>query len=98
MTEISTPPILRHALDQPSAFTPKNLIDDVRRSRQIPAGIVPPVCILEFDGDITDWLVRDGIAKPFGPGRVFTPRCLRWILKVYPAESSREPSADPTRY
>jgi hypothetical protein len=51
MTEDSTPPILGHALDQPSAFTPKNLIDDVRRSRQIPAGIVPPVCILEFDGD-----------------------------------------------
>src|SRR5260370_1717528 len=71
MTEDSTPPILGHALDQPSAFTPKNLIDDVRRSRQIPAGIVPPVCILEFDGDITDWLVRDGIAKPFEPWACF---------------------------
>jgi len=47
------------------------LIDDVRRSRQIPAGIVPPVCILEFDGDITDWLVRDGLAKPFGPWACF---------------------------
>src|ERR1700682_3253058 len=71
MTENSTPPILRHALDQPSAFTPKKLIDDVRRSRQIPAGMVPPVCILEFDGDITDWLVRNGIAKPFGPWACF---------------------------
>jgi uridine phosphorylase len=67
MTEDSNPPILDHALDQPSAFTAKNLIDDVRRSRQIPSGIVPPVCILEFDGDITDWLVREGIAKPFEP-------------------------------
>ena len=66
MTEDSIPPILRHALDQPSAFTPESLIDDVRRSRQIPAGSVPPVCILEFDGDITDWLVRDGMAKPCG--------------------------------
>jgi uridine phosphorylase len=71
MTEDRTPPILGHALDQPSAFTPENLIDDVRRSRQIPAGIVPPVCILEFDGDITDWLVRDGIAKPFAPWACF---------------------------
>jgi len=71
MTEDSILPILRHALDQPSAFTPENLIDDVRRSRQIPAGIVPPVCILEFDGDITDWLVRDGIARPFGPWACF---------------------------
>src|SRR5260370_10689268 len=75
MTEDSAPPILGHPLDQPSAFTPKNLIDDVRRSRQIPAGIVPPVCILEFDGDITDWLVRDGIAKRFGPCACFhTPK------------------------
>jgi uridine phosphorylase len=71
MTEDLIPPILGHALDQPSAFTAKKLIDDVRRSRQIPAGIVPPVCILEFDGDITDWLVRAGIAKPFGPWACF---------------------------
>jgi hypothetical protein len=42
MTENSTPPILDHALDQPSGFTPKNLIDDVWRSRQISGGIVPP--------------------------------------------------------
>jgi uridine phosphorylase len=71
MTEDSIPPILRHALDQPSAFTPDSLIDDVRRSRQIPAGMVPPLCILEFDGDITDWLVRDGMAKPFEPWACF---------------------------
>jgi uridine phosphorylase len=71
MTEDSTLPILRHALDQASAFTPENLIDDVRRSRQIPLGIVPPLCVLEFDGDLTDWLVRDGIAKPFGPWACF---------------------------
>src|SRR5260370_38410468 len=71
MTEDSAPPILGHPLDQPSAFTPKNLIDDVRRSRHTPAGIVPPLCILEFDGDIPDWLVRDGMAKPFGPWACF---------------------------
>jgi uridine phosphorylase len=71
MTEDSTPPILGHALDQPSAFTAENLIGDVRRNRQIPAGIVPPLCILEFDGDMTDWLVREGLAKPFGPWACF---------------------------
>jgi len=71
MTEDSVLPILGHALHQPSAFTPENLIDDVRRRRQIPVGAVPPVCILEFDGDITDWLVRDSIAKPFTPWTCF---------------------------
>ena len=71
MTEDSIPPILDHALDQASAFTPENLIDDVRRSRQIPAGIIPPVCVLEFDGDLTDWLVRSGMAKSFPPWACF---------------------------
>jgi uridine phosphorylase len=71
MTEDGAPPILSHALDHPSAFTPENLIDDVRRSRHIPGGTVPPLCILEFDGDLTDWLVRDGIAKPFAPWACF---------------------------
>ena len=40
-------------------------MDDVRRSRHIPNGDVPAVCILEFDGDLTDWLVKEGLAKPF---------------------------------
>jgi uridine phosphorylase len=66
MTEDSTkPPILDHPLLEPSVFTPGALMDDVRRARGIPEGIVPPLCILEFDGDITDWLVREGIARPF---------------------------------
>jgi uridine phosphorylase len=38
---------------------------DVRQARQIPEGDVPPLCVLEFDGDLTDWLVQEGIAKPF---------------------------------
>lgn len=79
--EDSTPPILDHAVDQPSSFTPENLIDDVRRQRQIPAGIVPPVCILEFDGDLTDWLVRDGMAEPFAPWACFHTTMFRIDLE-----------------
>jgi uridine phosphorylase len=71
MRDDSKPPILDHALDQPSAFTARNLMDDVRRSRQVPSGNVPPVCILEFDGDLTDGLVRDGIARLFEPWACF---------------------------
>ena len=40
-------------------------MDDVRRNRQIPDGDIPAICILEFDGDLTDWLVKEGLAKPF---------------------------------
>ena len=61
----ATIPLLRHPLEEPSSFTAINLIESVRRTRQIPDGIVPELCILEFDGDLTDWLVGQGLAKPF---------------------------------
>jgi len=65
MPDTSNTPILHHPLDEPSAFTAKNLIESVRRARHIPNGVVPSLCILEFDGDLTDWLVGQGLAKPF---------------------------------
>lgn len=71
MTNDSTPPILDHPLDHASAFTPQDLINDVRRRRQIPTETVPAVCVLEFDGDLTDGLVREGVAKPFGAWACF---------------------------
>jgi len=65
MPDISNIPILNHPLEQPSAFTAGNLIDSVRQARQIPEGAIPSLCLLDFDGDLTDWLVREGLAKPF---------------------------------
>lgn len=38
---------------------------DVRRMRQIPSAALPPVCILDFDGDLTDSLVQQGLAHAF---------------------------------
>lgn len=58
-------PILNHPVDQQSVFTPANLIENVRRARQIPEGSIPELCFLEFDGDLTDWLVAEGLARPF---------------------------------
>lgn len=65
MPDFSNPPILDHPTDEPSAFTAQALIDDVRRLRRLPVESVPPVCFLEFDGDLTDWLVEQGLARPF---------------------------------
>jgi uridine phosphorylase len=58
-------PILNHPVDQPSEFTPTNLIEGVRRARQIPEGPVPELCFLEFDGDLTDRMLAEGLARPF---------------------------------
>lgn len=56
--------ILDHPLEHASAFTAENLIEDLRRIRNVPNGVLSPVCILEFDGDLTDWLVQEGRAMP----------------------------------
>jgi len=56
--------LLTHALAEPSAFTPEALLEAVRAARGLPRDPVPAVCILEFDGDLTDWLISTGAAKP----------------------------------
>jgi uridine phosphorylase len=58
-------PLLAHPLDAPTAFTPEALIAAVRAERGLTYDSVPSVCVLEFDGDLTDWLVTSGVARPW---------------------------------
>ncbi len=53
-------PLLNHPLDEPTAFRPEDLTESVRSSRKRPDGDVPAICILEFDGDLTDKLQSRG--------------------------------------
>lgn len=55
-------PLLDHPLDAPSAFRPDELMAAVRRERGLAADPVPPLCVLDFDGDLFDDLLRDGTA------------------------------------
>ena len=64
----STIPLLKHSLHQPSAFSPHSLIAAVREERGLKANRVPAVCVLEFDGDLTDWLLEQKLVAP----------CLAW--------------------
>lgn len=57
--------LLAHPLESSPAFTPEALLDAVRLVRSLPRDPVPPICILEFDGDLTDWLISTGAAKPW---------------------------------
>lgn len=43
--------------EEPSVFTPENLLREARRQKSIPEGKVPGVCILDPDGDIVQNLV-----------------------------------------
>lgn len=57
-------PLFRHRVLLPSAFRPEALVEAVRVERGIERANVPQICVLDFDGDLTDWLVRTGIAQP----------------------------------
>lgn len=56
-------PLFNHPLDKPTAFTPKALVEAIRTEKHILPESIPSVCVLEFDGDLTDWLVSTGKAK-----------------------------------
>jgi uridine phosphorylase len=54
------PPILAgKELAAPSVFAPVNLLREARRQRAIPEADIPPVCVLDPDGDILRTLRRE---------------------------------------
>jgi uridine phosphorylase len=60
------PPILsRKRLRESSIFDPKALLREARRQKGLAALDVPPVCILDPDGDIVRYLKASGEAHPF---------------------------------
>lgn len=61
-------PLLDHVWNAPSVFTPEALLEAVRTEKNLPVVPLPEICILDFDGDLTDWLVSTGQTK----------RCRSW--------------------
>ncbi len=46
-----------------SVFLPENLLREARRQRNIPECRVPEICVLDPDGDLTDYLIDQNIAR-----------------------------------
>lgn len=49
--------------NEPSVFTPENLLREARRQKNIDNCKVPDVCVLDPDGDLVDYLIRTNQAK-----------------------------------
>ena len=49
-------------LKEPSLFTPENLLREARRQKELPKRRIPRVCLLDPDGDIVRYLLREGRA------------------------------------
>ncbi len=67
-------PLLEHPPAEVSVFTPGNLIEAVRDLRGLSTTRVPRVCVLEFDGDLSDTLERSGVARPHAAWACFHTR------------------------
>jgi uridine phosphorylase len=50
---------LRINYTEKSFFTPENLLREARRQKSIPKGQIPPVCVLDPDGDIVEYLLKN---------------------------------------
>ena len=61
-----TPPILDNKdASSLSVFVPSALLREARRQKNLATVQVPPVCLLDPDGDIVRTLRKTGKAKPF---------------------------------
>ncbi|WP_229317561.1 nucleoside phosphorylase [Larkinella sp. C7] len=47
--------------NEPSVFWAENLLREARRQKQIPAGQIPAACVLDPDGDIVSYLIKNGL-------------------------------------
>ncbi|CAN5180303.1 hypothetical protein BH24ACT19_BH24ACT19_06010 [soil metagenome] len=57
-------PIVSHESHaEPSIFTAPNLVREARRQKGLDHGLVPPICILDPDGDVVDHLRETGRAE-----------------------------------
>ncbi|MCK9208943.1 MAG: nucleoside phosphorylase [Salinivirgaceae bacterium] len=50
-------------IEQPSVFTPENLLREARRQKNIPTGTIPEICVLDPDGDIVKYLLKTNQAE-----------------------------------
>lgn len=64
-------PLFTHRLETPSAFTPERLMDAVRAERGLPREPVPPLCVLDFDGDLSDHLADERVSSPWASWACF---------------------------
>ena len=49
---------LEHDHDAPSLFLPENMLREARRQRVLEVSPVPPICVLDPDGDLLDYAGR----------------------------------------
>jgi uridine phosphorylase len=62
----------------PSVFRPENMLREARRQKGIGAAPVPPICVIDPDGDIVDHVRRHHGARPGAQWACYHTRMWEW--------------------
>ncbi len=65
---------------EPSVFRPEHLLREARRQRGLAERDVPPLCVLDPDGDLVRYLRRSGRGRPNQDWACYHTEMLEWTL------------------
>lgn len=71
-------PLLDHSYSDEPVFLPGNMLESARIQKNLPPLIVPEGCLLDFDGELVDFLVANGKAKVEPSWPCFHTRLYHW--------------------
>jgi uridine phosphorylase len=78
VTEETRSPLLEHEPAEAPVFTPANLLEAARIRKRLPKVTVPEGCILDFDGELVQFLIGNGTAVEEAGWPCFHTRLFRW--------------------
>lgn len=72
------PPLFEHNHADKPVFLPGNMLESARVQKNLPPVVVPDGCLLDFDGELVDFLVANGKAKLEPSWPCFHTRLYLW--------------------
>uniref|UniRef100_C6E9I6 Purine or other phosphorylase family 1 n=1 Tax=Geobacter sp. (strain M21) TaxID=443144 RepID=C6E9I6_GEOSM len=73
-------PLLEHNHEDESVFLPGNMLEAARIQKNLPPLLVPHGCLLDFDGELVEYLLTNGTAKLEEAWPCFHTRLYRWSV------------------
>jgi uridine phosphorylase len=72
------PLLQRNDHEAPSVFRPENMLREARRQKGLGAAPVAPVCVIDPDGDLVDYVRRHHAARPSADWACYHTRMWDW--------------------
>lgn len=78
VSAITRLPLFEHDHESPPVFLPHSMLEAARMQKRLPTLKVPMGCLLDFDGELLDYLVATGQAEMEPAWPCFHTRLYRW--------------------